>query len=258
VAFPHRPSAVNDPLAPIGHHWQDGTHITFGVVTVGLFTRTAKLEASIFNGREPDANRANLDYAGRSLDSYSTRVTVNPDTHWSLSAWYGYLKSPEGLSPDESLHRFGAAALRTSTLRSRGQWATALIYGANKHSAGQQSSSILLESNLDLDGSNAVFGRAEYVRKSAEELVIPSAPSTTQYNIAALALGYVRTLGTAAGFSAAVGVRGSVNFVPSTLTTVYGGRTPLGVAIYLHLRPTGAESGKKMDGMPGMHGASHD
>src|SRR2546430_11854926 len=38
VAFPHRPSAADDPLAPISHHWQDGTHITFGVVTAGVFT----------------------------------------------------------------------------------------------------------------------------------------------------------------------------------------------------------------------------
>src|SRR2546425_2506544 len=29
VAFPHRPSAADDPLAPISHHWQDATHITF-------------------------------------------------------------------------------------------------------------------------------------------------------------------------------------------------------------------------------------
>jgi hypothetical protein len=228
-------------------------------VTVGLFTRTAKLEGSIFNGREPDENRTNLDYAGRSLDSYSTRVTVNPGTHWSLSAWYGYLKSPEGLNPDESLHRFGAAALRTTTFRNRGQWATALIYGANKHTAGQQSNSILLESNVDLDGSNAIFGRAEYVRKSAEDLVIASVPPTTQYDVGALALGYLRTVGTMAGLAAGVGVRGSVNFVPSTLTAAYGSRTPLGVAIYFHLRPAGVrESGMKMDGIPGMHGGSHD
>ena len=46
TAFPHRPSAFSDPLAPIGHHWQDATHITFGVLTAGLFTRHLKLEAS--------------------------------------------------------------------------------------------------------------------------------------------------------------------------------------------------------------------
>jgi hypothetical protein len=262
VAFPHRPSAGNDPMAPLAHHWQDGTHITFGVVTAGLFTRTVKLEASLFNGREPDENRANLDYAGRSLDSYSMRVTVNPDMHWSWSAWYGYLKSPEGLNPGESLHRFGAAALRTATFGSRGQWATALIYGANKHSTGQQSSSIVLESNLDFDGRNAVFGRAEYVQKSAEELVVPSAPPTTEYNIAAVALGYVRTVGTGAGLSAALGVRGSVNFVPSSLDALYGSRTPVGGAVYLRLRPAAGHKPvmKKPDmpGMPGMHGDPHN
>src|SRR3954454_9094534 len=33
-AFMHRVSAMDDPDAPLSHHWQDSTHITFGVVTV--------------------------------------------------------------------------------------------------------------------------------------------------------------------------------------------------------------------------------
>jgi hypothetical protein len=33
AAFPHRLSAMPNPLAPISHHWLDATHITFGVVT---------------------------------------------------------------------------------------------------------------------------------------------------------------------------------------------------------------------------------
>ena len=104
-----------------------------------------------------------------------------------------------------------------------------------------------------------MFGRVEYVRKSAEELVIPSVPPTTQYDVGALALGYLRTVGTVAGLAAGVGVRGSVNFVPSSLNAVYGSRTPAGVAINLQLRPAGArEGGMKMDGMPGVHGDSHD
>ena len=36
VAFPHRPSAMPNPIAPIAHHWLDATHLTFGVVTAGL------------------------------------------------------------------------------------------------------------------------------------------------------------------------------------------------------------------------------
>ena len=260
VAFPHRPSAADDPLAPISHHWQDGTHITFGVVTAGVFTRSVKLEASWFNGREPDDDRTNFDYAGRRLDSYSARLTVNPGPHWSLSAWYGYLKSPEQLHPDESLHRIGVAALTTQPVGTRGTLSSALIYGANDQiGAGALASSVVLESRLDLDGTNSLFGRAEYVRKSAEELVIASAPPTTEYDVGELALGYVRTIGSVTGLAAGIGVRGSVNFVPSGLNAVYGSRRPAGVVIYLRLRPAGPrEIGMKMDGMPGMHGGSHE
>jgi hypothetical protein len=260
VAFPHRPSAADDPLAPISHHWQDGTHITFGVVTAGIFTRSVKLEASWFNGREPDENRTNFDYAGRRLDSYSARVAVNPGARWSLSVWYAYLKSPEGLNADESLHRIGASALTTQPVGTAGTWSSALIYGANDQiGPGRPASSVVVESTLDLDGTNSFFGRAEYVRKSAEELVIASVPPTAKYDVGALALGYLRTVCTVAGLAAGVGVRGSLNFVPSDLNAVYGSRTPAGVAIYLRLRPLGAREGDmKMDGMPGMHAGSHD
>src|SRR5438874_7480839 len=260
VAFPHRPSAGDDPLAPISHHWQDGTHIAFGVVTAGVFTRNAKLEASWFNGREPDEKRTDFDYAGRRLDSYSARLTVNPGPRWSVCAWYAYLRSPEALNPDESLHRIGASALTTQPVGTKGTWSGALIYGANAQiGTGRLASSVLVESTLDLDGTNSLFGRVEYVRKSAEELVIPSVPATTQYDVGALALGYLRTVGSVAGLAAGVGMRGSVNFVPSSWSAVYGSRTPAGVAIYLRLQPVGArEGGMKMDGMPGMHGGSHD
>ena len=241
VAFPHRPSAADDPLAPISHHWQDGTHITFGVVTAGVFTRSAKLEGSWFNGREPDEHRTGFDYAGRRLDSYSARLTVNPDPRWSVSAWYGYLKSPEVLHPDESLHRYGVAALTTQALGRRRQWATALIWGANDPiGLGGPSSSVVLESTLELGETNALFGRAEYVRKSAQELDIASAPATAQYDVGALALGYLRTVGTVAGLATGLGARGSVNFVPSSLEGEYGGRTPVGLAVYVRLQPTSA------------------
>src|SRR5881628_2598624 len=241
VAFPHRPSAADDPLAPISHHWQDGTHITFGVVTAGVFTRAVKLEGSWFNGREPDEHRTRFDYAGRRLDSYSARLTVNPDPRWSVSAWYGYLKSPEVLHPDESLHRYGVAALTTQALGQRGQWATALIWGANDQiGSGQPSHSVVLEYTLDLDGTNAVFGRAEYVRKSAQELVIPSAPSAEEYDVGALALGYRRMVGTVAGLAVGLGARASVNLVPSSLEPTYGSRAVAGLAVYLQLRPPGS------------------
>src|SRR2546422_1263730 len=179
-------------------------------------------------------------YSRRRLDSYSARLTVNPDPRWSVSAWYGYLKSPEVLHPDESLHRYGAAALTTQPFGRRGQWAGALIWGANDQiGTGQPSHSVVLESTLELDETNALFGRAEYVQKSAQELEIASAPATAQYNVGALALGYLRTVGTVAGLATGLGARGSVNFVPSSLEGEYGGGTPVGLAVYIRLRPAG-------------------
>ncbi len=67
----HRPSAMDDPDAPIGHHWQDSTHVTFGVATAGLVWSNVKVEGSIFTGREPDEDRYNFDQP--EFDSYSGR-----------------------------------------------------------------------------------------------------------------------------------------------------------------------------------------
>ena len=72
--FPHRASALSNPVAPIGHHWLDSTHIAFGVVTAGVYHRRWKAEISVFNGREPDASRADLDLGP--LDSVSGRVAA--------------------------------------------------------------------------------------------------------------------------------------------------------------------------------------
>src|SRR3989475_9087069 len=78
AAFPHRPSASDDPLAPLAHHWQDGTHITFGVLTAGVFTPPTKLEASVFNGREPGENPTNFHFTRRALHFFNARPSGQP------------------------------------------------------------------------------------------------------------------------------------------------------------------------------------
>ncbi len=108
VAFPHRVSAMFNPLASLGHHWQDSSHIRFGVLTAGVFTRSANLEGSWFNGREPDECRWDLDL--RRPDSYAARLTVNPTAGLSAQASCGHLASPEALHPDESVNRITASA----------------------------------------------------------------------------------------------------------------------------------------------------
>lgn len=93
-----------NPEAPLTHHWLDSTHITFGVVTG---ERNFKLEASVFNGREPDQNRWNIEV--RKFDSASARLTWNPTQELSMQVSHGRLDSPELLAPDMSVKRSTAS-----------------------------------------------------------------------------------------------------------------------------------------------------
>ena len=258
VAYMHRPSAQNDPFAPLGHHWQDATHITYGVITAGVFTRTVQLEGTLFQGREPDDERYDFDFGA--LDSYGGRVTVNPAPHWSLAASYGYLKSPEELHPGENQDRVGASVLYTRRIARGGDWASALVYGANKHTAPGQpcqsfGHSVLLETNIQLDDWNSIFGRAEWVQKSAEELAVAGAETEAHFDVSGIVLGYVREVVQHGGAGLGLGIRGSINFVPEGLRPAYGTRTPAGIALYARVRPTllqraHAEDRDETGGMP--------
>lgn len=231
AAFQHRPSTQSDPFAPLGHHWQDATHITYGALTAGVFSRAVKVEASAFNGREPDAQRTDFDF--RQIDSYSVRVAANPGPRWSLSAWYAYLDTPEELHPDESIHRYGAAALTT---QGGGRFNGALVWGANAQLGGRTSHTLLAEADLELRAGHHLFGRAEYVRKTAEDLIVVGALAGERYDLGSLVLGYLKAWGVGRG-EWGLGVRGSLGLVPASLEGEYRSRTPLGVALYARWRP---------------------
>ena len=234
VAFMHRPSAQNDPFSPLGHHWQDATHISYGVLTAGIYSRQWKLEGSWFNGREPDENRWDLDL--RRLDSYSWRLTVNPTGRLSLSGWYRFMPSPEALHPDEPVHRYGASAAYGGRGINGGAWGSMLLWGANAH-GGHASNSLAAESNLEIGSKDAVFARAEYVRKSAADLVLPVVEPEQQFDIRSLVGGYIREIASIPGGSIGIGGRVSVNFIPGALEPFYGTRTPTGFAVYFRVRP---------------------
>src|SRR5439155_23051622 len=85
------------------------THISFGVLTAGVFTHRLKLEASWFNGLESDENRYGFD-----LDtpySVAARLTVNPTADTSAQVSWARLDSPEQLEPGVSVQRLTASAM---------------------------------------------------------------------------------------------------------------------------------------------------
>ena len=209
-------------------------------VTAGLFTHQWRLEGSVFNGREPDEERWGFDPIA--LDSYSGRVSYNPDAHWALNASYGFLKSPEALTPDVSMHRMTASAMYGQRLGTDGQLAATVIWGANERSDRPGlAQAALVESEAVLDRSNTVFGRVELVQKTAEDLAIDTPqlgfPSSQTFNDAAMSLGYVREILPMRVATLGLGAMGTVNVVPRSLESAYGSRTPLGVFVFLRVRP---------------------
>jgi hypothetical protein len=227
----HRPSAAYDPTAPLGHHTQDFTHTSFGVVTVGAFTRALRLEASAFNGAHPDDVRTDFDPVR--LDSYSARVTCNPAPPWSVAAWFGHGAATGGSHAHGALDRFGASVLHT-----RGAWSTAFVYGADLPTgAGHPLNTLLLESTLELDAVNAVYGRAEYVRRTAADLALVGSVSR-ELDIGAVSLGYERALWRKSRVAVGLGARGTLNLIPEELRLFYGSRTPVGLMVYVQVRPT--------------------
>ena len=97
VTYIHRASAAELPMAPLGHHLQDSTHTSFGVVTTGFVIDRVKLEASAFNGREPNEERWSIQLAA--LDSWSGRACVAPSRNWTAQYSIGRLEHPEALEP---------------------------------------------------------------------------------------------------------------------------------------------------------------
>jgi hypothetical protein len=233
VAFPHRMSAMADPLAALGHHWLDSTHISFGVLTLGLVTRVAKLEGSWFNGREPDERRWDLDL--RPLDSWSARLAVALTDSAVGQLSFGRLASPEEHHPG-ALERGTASISHLHALEGGGSAATLLAFGFNRMEGVRAAA--LAESTVDLDGANVLFTRLEWVQKSGEDLALAAPLADDTFDVLEIVAGYLRNLGTFGGVIPGIGVRASGNYLPASLGPTYGGRRfPVGGLLYVRLLP---------------------
>jgi hypothetical protein len=233
--FMHRLSAMNDPDAPLSHHYADATHITFGTTTLGFRYKDLKLEGSIFTGREPDEYRYNFD--PMRFDSYSVRLSYNPSKEWALQVSNGWIHSPESIEPQQNVDRFTASAIYTKILNEDSYIATTLDYGQNHYSDnGKTLPSVLLESSWQMH-KTAVYGRYEYVQKDADELDLTGTyPLNPDFTINAITLGINRILATVKNTNLTAGVQSTLNVSPSELRTLYGS-TPVGFEVYLRISP---------------------
>lgn len=234
-AYIHRVSAMNNPNAPLGHHWQDSTHITFGVLTAGYSFGKFKFEASAFKGREPDENRWNFD--SPKLDSFSGRLSFNPNKEWAFQISHGYLKNPEPAEPElRILRRTTASAIYNKNFDENRNWANSFVWGQN-YGNGERTNALLYESNYDFQ-KNAVFGRIEAVQKSGHELVLDQADEDRVFWIRAYSIGYLREIIKNDKWNVGIGTSVTLNRSPSPLTPYYGGTTHGGWQVFVRVRPS--------------------
>ena len=233
TAYAHRASASEDPLAPLGHHQQDSTHIASDVITLGLSDSVARLEFSGFHGREPDEHRWELN-SGK-MDSWSTRLSALPSPNWSAQYSYASISSPEATSPREDQARMTASISYNRAL-ARGNWANTLLWGRTRFTRSDAKfNSYLFESTLRFRNQNYLWTRLESATRSSE-LLLATEPERPIGRVQAYSLGYDRDLPSTSHVSVALGTQLTAYTSPPLLREAYGDH-PFGVVLFLRVRP---------------------
>jgi hypothetical protein len=230
VTYVHRTSAAELPLAPLGHHLQDSTHTSFGVVTSGFVIDRVKIEASAFNGREPNEQRWSIQLAA--LDSYSGRVSIAPTRDWTAQYSVGRLEHPEALEPGSQWRE--TASVEYNHPLAEGDWATSLVWGrVHKIATGANLNGYLLESMVNFLRRDYAFTRVELVDK--DEL-FPQAAVHPVYRIGAYTFGGTRDLVQNRKWQLGLGADITVYSKPAVLDAAYG-NYPVSFQIFLRVRP---------------------
>ena len=230
VTYIHRASASELPMAPLSHHLQDSTHTSFGVITTGFVIDRVKLEASAFNGREPNEQRWSIQLAA--LDSWSGRASIAPARNWTAQYSIGRLEHPEALEPGSQWRQ--TASVEYNRPLGSGSWASSLVWGrVHKIATGVNLNSYLLESTLNFRQRNYAFSRLELVDK--DEL-FPQVAVLSTYRIGAYTFGGVRDLISDKAWQLGLGADVTFYSKPAALDAAYG-RQPVSFQIFLRLRP---------------------
>jgi hypothetical protein len=237
-AYPHRASVSEDPIAPLGHHLEDSSHISDDVITFGITHGIFRFEVSGFHGQEPDEYRWDID-AGK-IDSWSTRFTVNPGRNWSFQYSIADLTAVEALFPHEDVRRMTASLMYNRPLH-RGNWDSMLLWGRNQSlQDGNVGNAYLLESTLRFLDKNHVWTRIENVDRTNELLLgerfLPTGFVERYFTrVQAYTFGYDREVWRARHVSVAPGAQFTTYGVPNTLSPSYGSH-PYRVVAFLRLR----------------------
>lgn len=230
-AFMHRFSGMDNPEAPLTHHWLDSTHITFGVGTLGYIWRQVKIEGSVFRGREPDEDR--WDMEAPRFDSYATRLSYNPTPAWTLQASFGHLDSPEQLEPEVDTDRFTISASYHKAWGGQ-HWQTTAAWGRNRNDPGRDLDGFLMETLLNFQRTHTFFGRVENVEKN-ELFDEGNTLHGKSFTVNKASLGYIYDFPEWHEVQWGIGGLGSLHFLPNRIESAYD-ETPFSFMIFVRAK----------------------
>jgi hypothetical protein len=260
-SFRHRPSSRNNPNPPLSNQWQDASHITFGVATIGIGHENLKVEGSVFTGREPNDSRFGFDKPR--FDSYSLRLSANSGGHWAFQISRAFVNSPVSLYPDSDLFRTTASILHEWGAAG-GYLSTSLVWGLNSQAkegigffGGEAEASVLAKGGLPLltlktnhvptnldqhsfllesnfaTGVQDLYARVEVVEKAAADLGIGRLVER-KVSVAAISLGATRRSASFSGLGLRAGLLATLYRVPPSIRQEYG-KWPVSLEFYLNL-----------------------
>src|SRR3984893_9093637 len=241
VAFMHRASAADNPTAPLSHHTFDSQHISFGVVTAAVDHGAFVIEGSLFNGREPDDNRWEIDFAA--LDSFSGRLWYRPNDEWEFQASSGHLTSPEALEPRNIVRSTVSAAWTRKNGASISSVTAA--YGRNDTDHGPQNA-FFVEGSRHVD-MNTIYGRFEALQVETALLqtdtFIDGPAASVRNPVFAFTIGGVRDILAWRRFEGGIGADVSFYGVPSALQPTYSSH-PVSFHVFFRLKPPAGAMGR--------------
>ena len=252
TAYPHRTSAEEDPIAPLGHHQEDSTHIAFNVVTAGVTWRTVRVEGSGFHGGEPGESRWSFAPSGNghAMDSASLRVTWMPRADVTAQYSIAEIASPEATAVGVNQRRQTASVMVNRPVGARhdttsmpgmdmgtkawGNWATTVLWGQTRSSTTGTVENSYLAETLVSGRRNAGWVRAEVAARTSElEANAPSVEVPVGH-VQAYSLGFDREWRVGA-LRVAPGAQVTAYRAPDALAGVYG-RVPVGGVVFVRLR----------------------
>jgi hypothetical protein len=222
IAFMHRDTGMVNPDAPLGHHiGQDVSHITSTVVATSLHLGKLTLEASGFNGTEPEPTKVDLPID--KINSHAERIIYEFTDELYAMASAAYAKNPESHdSTLEKIYRYSTSVYYQKKFSSGLMLHNTFIFGlVNNYDHFSKLRSFGNEFLLhSMDLPHNVWGRVEVLERGGSQLQISKLEDPRW--IEAATLGYTYDLWKMESCKIGIGASVTKNFIPSSFETAYG------------------------------------